>query len=644
VTQQIDRVDRGVDPGDDEVTPEDATVVMPHLVPDLLSLLAPHSAMLTTPEALAVLPDADHRSFHADSDNRAVDPNAPGRAFSGDADERTLVIEPDDRTLVIEPDDRTMVIPRALPIPEIDHELVVEDAVVDEAAAGPAPPPSADPQAIGRQVGVGAMWSAANAATLRLATFVVSLLVAHLVAPYYFGVFTVALTVYGIAMSISELGVSSAIVREHDRSPIMAPTVFTISLINGALLALLLIVSAPYLASELGASNAATAIRILSGVLFLSGFSAVPAALMSRDFMQRQRFITDAGFFVVSTVTLLLLLWLLSNPVMALALSLLAAHLTTVILIVWMSPEKYWPGLVWPEAKHLLTFGLPLAGSNLLTVAIANIDFIVVGHTLGAQKLGYYSLAFNISSWPVTIFSSVLISVTLPTLSRVRDSPTELTRHMQAGLSAVVAASFPVCALFAGLAGPLIDTVYGTRWHPAWTALIVLSLFGAARTVLQLFSDLAIAVGLTRRLLVIQLAWIVVLAPVMIFCVHQWGIEGAGIAHASVVILLVIPFYLHTVRRNTTVHLSALPSSLIIPFIASVAAGIAAYESSRLPDGHVVKLLVGVVCGLLVYLVIAGRWMAELAQRLRAMYWTDPGRRPRRRRYLAPSEARHRRR
>jgi uncharacterized BrkB/YihY/UPF0761 family membrane protein len=58
----------------------------------------------------------------------------------------------------------------------------------------------------------------------------------------------------------------------------------------------------------------------------------------------------------------------------------------------------------------------------------------------------------------------------------------------------------------------------------------------------------------------------------------------------------------------------------------------------------VVKLLVGVVCGLLVYLVIAGRWMAELAQRLRAMYWTDPGRRPRRRRYLAPSEARHRRR
>ena len=481
-------------------------------------------------------------------------------------------------------------------------------------------PGSGTPPLVGRRVGTGALWSALNAATLRVATFLVTLIVARLVAPYEFGVFTVAVTVFTVAMSFAELGVSFAIVREHQRSPQIAPTVFTISLANAAALALAMVVFAPFLARQLGSADAASAIRVLALYVLLSGFSAVPRALMNRDFMQRRRFVVDAAFFVTSTAVMLVLV-MLGHPVMGLAISRVAGQLVTVIMIMWMAPERYWPGFRWHEARALLSFGLPLAASNMLILVIANVDFMVVGHMLGARQLGFYNLAFGISGWPVSVFSAVLISVTLPTLSRVRDSPRELTGHLGAGLSAVVSLSFPVCALCSVLAGPLIDTVYGTRWHPASTALIVLSIFGAARTVLTLFSDLTVALGMTRRLMYIQLAWLAALIPAMIFCVGRWGIMGAGIAHAVVVVPVVIPLYLITVRRATTITARTMRDALVRPLVASLAAAAIAYGATLLVNGAVPKLLLGLVLGVLTYWVLARRWLIRLQRDLRERYW-----------------------
>jgi O-antigen/teichoic acid export membrane protein len=200
----------------------------------------------------------------------------------------------------------------------------------------------------------------------------------------------------------------------------------------------------------------------------------------------------------------------------------------------------------------------------------------------------------------------------------------ELTRHMRAGLSAVVAASLPVCALLAALAAPLIDTVYGQRWHAAWKALVVLAIFGAARTVLTLFSDLAIALGLTRRLLAIQLVWLAALTPTMIFCVHRWGIFGAGIAHAVVVVFVVIPMYLVTVRRATPVWLGWIKDAMAVPLVASLAAAGAAYGGTKLVHGEVWEVLLGLALGLTTYCLLAGRWLMQLQRALREMYWRRP--------------------
>ena len=72
---------------------------------------------------------------------------------------------------------------------------------------------------------------------LRVGSFLTGVLVARLVAPEEFGVFTVALTVHAVVVNISELGVGSYLVRHEGKPDRVAPTVAAIALISSTILA-----------------------------------------------------------------------------------------------------------------------------------------------------------------------------------------------------------------------------------------------------------------------------------------------------------------------------------------------------------------------------------------------------------------------
>jgi len=111
----------------------------------------------------------------------------------------------------------------------------------------------------------------------------------------------------------------------------------------------------------------------------------------------------------------------------------------------------------------------------------------------------------------------------------------------------------------------------------------------------------------------------------MIVCVTRWGILGAGIAHAVVVTLIVLPMYLAAVRQRTPVPLASLSFVLGRPFLGSIGAAAAAYGGALLVIGDLSKLLVGLVCGLAVYALLAGPWMLRIGRLLRVMYWHTHG-------------------
>jgi len=476
---------------------------------------------------------------------------------------------------------------------------------------------------LGRSLMRGVLWSGLNTSILRLGQFMMSVVIARLVSPREFGVFIVAVTVYLIIINVSEIGVSTALVREVDNADRIAPTVSTIAIVNSALLAAGMYLAAPVLASALGAPAAAGAVRVLAIPLLLAGPTAVPAALLARDFLQGRKLITDLTNFIVAN-GLLLILALRGEGVMALAWSRAAGQAASAVLLYLVSAKRYWPGFDRHEARRLLRFGIPLAGANLAGFTLGNVDFITVGKLAGPLQLGYYNLAFSVSSWPSSVFTTILSSVTLPALARVKGGMAEVGRHVAAALSALCAAAFPVAVLCLVLAHPLVTVVYGARWAPSAQALVILAVFGAVRVIIALFSDLIVAVDRTRQLFQLQLVWLAALVPSIIGLVYLGKSTGAAAAQVLVAVCVVIPAYLLVLARSVGLRLRILLVPVGRPLLAAAFAGAASWLAAALVSPPLGKLGTGIAGFGVVYILFLGRWPLRLKRELTSLYGRQP--------------------
>ncbi|HVX47410.1 MAG TPA: lipopolysaccharide biosynthesis protein [Mycobacteriales bacterium] len=469
------------------------------------------------------------------------------------------------------------------------------------------------------QVGRSVVWSAANAGVLRLSQFLVGIAVARLISPHDFGVFVVALTIFTVVMSISDIGVNTALIRQPEHGDELGPTVATIAFGMSVLLGLVMALSAPFLAHTLGAEQATTAIRVMALTLPLAGMAAVPSALLTRDFLQKRRFLADATMFLVSS-TVLIGLIAAGSSVMALAWSRVIGQLAMTIVLFAIAPRWYRPGFDRQIARRLMTFGLPMSGSSLVWFSVDNLDFMVIGRLRGALSLGYYNLAYNISSWPVSVFRNIVNNVAVPTFARAQRSRTELADHLTTAMAALAAVSLPVSALCLGVASPLVDAVYGHRWAPAAPVLAILVAFGSIRGFIALMCDVLVATGRTRLLFALQIVWLVFLFPAMIVGVKTHDIQGAAWAHVAVSVIVLMPTYLVILQWRLSIPATRMIGAVLPWLIGSAIAGtIARFVSGEFQEPWI-ALILGSLCGLLAYLLAVGPFLLTLVRAVRRLY------------------------
>ncbi|GAA1954043.1 oligosaccharide flippase family protein [Microbacterium deminutum] len=453
-----------------------------------------------------------------------------------------------------------------------------------------------------------AAWSGLSTIALRFGSFAVGIVLARVLSPDQFGVYAVALAVQSILMAVADLGLSADLIRSDDYER-KAPTVATLGLVSGGLLALFTILSAPALAELLGSSAAAPAIAVLGGTLLLAGGGVVPYAMLQRRFDQKSMFTIGVVDFVASTAVTLLFV-ALGWGALSIALGrLLGQTLSTGLQFVFAKVRPRY-GIDRSLLRPILAFGLPITGANMLSLALLNIDNIVLARVAGATALGFYVLAFNISNWPMSALSQVLRSISLPYIARADNAPRALT-----GLVAVAwALALPAGVAIATLAGPIIAVVYGERWLPAAAVLAALGVFGALRVIFDTFASYLYAIGKSRPVLWLQALWFLALTVGMIAATGAYGIVGAGWVHVVVALFIMLPAYLYTIHR-AGVSVVAIAKQAWVPVVGALPAALAAALATRI-ESPVLAMVIGGLSALLVYGAVTGPW---LMRRLRAI-------------------------
>jgi PST family polysaccharide transporter len=377
----------------------------------------------------------------------------------------------------------------------------------------------------------------------RLGTLAIGIALARILGPAEFGTFAVAMVALLAMLSFNELGVSLAIVRWPGDPREIAPTVATISVLSSCLIYVGCLLGAPAFATAMGDPQAAGVVQLLALNVVINGLVATPAALLQRHFRQDRKMIADQvnnWLGAVVSIALAVVGW----GAMSLAVGRIAGSLASGVLFVIFSPEPLRFGFDPGAARRLLRFGLPLAGSSVIVFAVANVDQLVVGNVLGATALGFYVLAFNLSQWPVSVFSQPVRSVAPAAFARLQDDPPTMRRAFLSTSRLLTGVTLPICLLMSGAAEPLIRFVYGPAWAPAAQALRWLAVLGGLRILFELIYDYFVVLARSRVVFTIQLVWLVALVPALIFGAHMAAIPGVGAAQLAVAALVVLPLYL----------------------------------------------------------------------------------------------------
>ena len=482
--------------------------------------------------------------------------------------------------------------------------------VADEAPApwpAPAfpPVPAVSAQAdLGGRVRRGLAWGTLSSLLLRGANLGLGIVLARLLAPADFGVFAVALTVQSVLITLAEMGLGTDLMRS-DRPAERAPTIATLAMISSGVLTALMVATAGPVAGALGSAAATPVIVVLSFTLLLSGAGVVPAAFLARDFQQKKLFVADSTNFVVSTLAAVGLVLLGAGP-MALAVSRLAGQAVATVLQFMLASTRPRFGYDRAIARGAISFGAPLAAANMLSWALLNIDNVVVSRSTGIVALGFYVLAFNVSTWPMTAIGQVIRPVTLAVFAQQRHEDPGPSLRRATGLAAAAAA--PVAVLLAVLAHQVVAVLYGERWSPAAGALAGLALFGGLRIVLDVLATYLTARGAVAPLLWIQVCWILALVPAMLLGIRWGGLAGAGWAHLAVGVLIILPIYLVAAHR-TGAPVGGLLASLWPPAVAMAPAALVGALAAARIDAPFPAAVAGGCAALGLYGLPIHRWV-----------------------------------
>jgi O-antigen/teichoic acid export membrane protein len=447
-------------------------------------------------------------------------------------------------------------------------------------------------------------WSLLNTLISRFGTLGIGIVLARVLGPESFGTFAVAMVALMAVLSFNELGVSLAIVRWPGDPARIVPTVNTISVVGSGFFCAGAVLASPMFTAAMGDPEATDVVRILILSVFVNGVVASPAALLQRDFKEKTRLGIDQ-VNVWTGAVLSVVLALAGMGAMALAVGRVAGGLVSGAMFLAASPLPYRFGLDRTQVWPLLRFGLPLAGSSILFFAVGYSDQLTAGALLGATALAFYVLAFNLSSWPVSILAQPLRRVAPPAFSALQHDRTAMNSAFVSVVAVLTSVTLPPVMFLAGSAVPLVAFVYGDAWLPAAAALSWLVVAAASRLFSDLAYDFMVVQGRSGTVFCIQTGSLAALVPALAAGASLNGLPGVAAAQAAVSGCVLLPLCLWQLSR-AGIRLTVISSVVWLPGLASVAVGALSYGLARwlpvpwweLPIGGVTAVA---VAGLLLY-------------------------------------------
>lgn len=334
-----------------------------------------------------------------------------------------------------------------------------------------------------------------------LLQIIVEIVLARLLTPHDYGIVAVVTVFTTFFTTLSDIGVSTAIVQIKDLTKKDIDYIYTFTIYLSILLMFLFGLFSYVIANFYKNDVYINIGQLLSIALLFNAMNMVPNGLLNRN----KEFITIAMrtviVYIISVIVTILLAVLGFRYYALVAQSIIAAVLTFFWNVITTRPKFTWIFRI-SSLKKIASYSSYQFAFNLLNYFSRNLDNLLTGKYIGSTQLGFYDKSYNLMQYPVGNLTGIITPVLHPILSDYQKSIDIMyVKYMKVvKLLASVGIYAQAICMFA--APEIITVLYGGNWHNSIICFQLLSISIATQIINSSTGSICQALGNTRLLFI----------------------------------------------------------------------------------------------------------------------------------------------
>jgi PST family polysaccharide transporter len=449
----------------------------------------------------------------------------------------------------------------------------------------------------------GTTWTYIAFFSSKLVVFATTVILARYLTKSDFGVVGYAVTIIGFLDVAKDLGIGAALIYHREEEAV--PTAFWLSLTTNLAAFAVAWIGAPFVGEYFNDPRAIWVTRILALNFPITSLGAIHETFLIKELAFNRKFIPDFAR-AISKGIISIGLAIAGFTYWSLIIGQLCGALVSVVILwrmvdwrpVWSFSTKH--------ARALLRFGIPLVSMNIISVFVLNVDYLLVGHFLGAEDLGVYTLAFRVPELIIIQLCNIVALVIFPVFAKIKDDVEVLGRGFLQTAQYVALFTVPAALGLALLAKPFVLTFFGEKWIDVVPVMQAISIYTLLISLGYNAGDVYKAQGRSEILSRIALFHAIILVPTLMWVITMTGnIVMVGWAQAFVA-FVISSVYLIVALRILKLSPGGLLGVLKVPFIPALGMSLSLWGLSLIVSEIApwLMLSLGIFVGASIYMAL----------------------------------------
>ena len=446
---------------------------------------------------------------------------------------------------------------------------------------------------LAQQAGSAVLWRGFGLSIEKVIFLFRILILARILAPADFGLVAIGMVSLAVMTSLTDFGIVPALIQQPAGNKRHLDTAWTIGLVRGAGINIIMLIAAPFIAHAFGEPEATNIIRLLAVTTLLQAGASIEVAALARQLKFKQLALIRLSAAVCNTIVSVLLAR--SLGAWAIVWGTVAGAITNLIASYVVAPYRPRFRAESVATSSLMRFGRWIFAIGVISVMADAAIRWVVTNRLGVAELGLYFMAARLAYLPYQVITELVGEVAFPMYAQLQENREKATRAFRTVFVSMLALLLPTSLIMIVLIPDLVAVVLGERWIGATTVMQLLVAVCVAGVVGDSIIPLLKGVGSPKKVAALDLLQLVIVIPAAWVLIGRYGLAGAGLA-ALLAVALSQVLAIRFVREVLEQPFRDTGSSCLAIVVASLAGSFLSLLIVNLLSG-LTALLVSVIIG-----------------------------------------------